>query len=211
MVAHAMPWCGCGSSVNQAERRTELWCASDKAALRRCGLALQTVWKADMRHRPCFLRKAPGTPVFPMSPGIKRGGRSAERRTNPCSRLERSAGAQTNPGVLRALIKRARLSALHRGVCSVPGRASRGDLRLRQRAPRSQALVPGGRCPGTARVHRVTLAPRPQAPHPILAGISPARTSERLTGLSPVTPSARSASERLRRRPSRARTRIIYP
>ena len=112
----------------------------------------------------------------------------------------------------RALyLKRARLSALlpRRSIGSGP-RFSAGNCPERQRAPRSQAVVPGGRCPGTARVRKATLAPRPQVPHPAAAGFL--RNSRRKANRSLPGPTfpARSASERLRRRPSRARTRIEY-
>jgi hypothetical protein len=120
--------------------------------------------------QPCgivrIVCKAPGTPCA-SGPSANEGRRSAERRTSLMFTPRPIRWRADQSRRVRPLMKDARLSALHRGVYSAPGRASRrGKAPFRQRAPRSQALVPGGRCPGAARVRRATLAPRPQAPHP---------------------------------------------
>ena len=108
-----------------------------------------------------------------LAPQQMRGGGAPSGAPALCSRLDRSAGAQIS------------LRRATRSFSSAPAsrRSTAASIRLRaalpggekpppfrQRAPRSQALVPGGRCPGAARVRRATLAPRPQAPHPAAAG-----------------------------------------
>ena len=113
-----------------------------------------------------------------LAPQQMRGGGAPSGAPALCSRLDRSAGAQISFGVLRAHRRQVYAVCAHRMPSALAFRRSTaasirlqaallgGGNPVRQRAPRSQALVPGGRCPGAARVRRATLAPRPQAPHP---------------------------------------------
>jgi hypothetical protein len=158
-----------------------------------------------MRDRPyLFVRRR--VRLQSLAPQQMRGGGAPSGAPALCSRLDRSAGAQISlRRAARSDKARSPLGAPPRRLFGSRPRFSAGNCPERQRAPRGQALVPGGRCPGTARVRRATLAPRPQAPHPAAAGFL--RNSRRKANRSlPGSPfPARSASERLRRRPSRAR------
>jgi hypothetical protein len=140
------------------------------------------------------------------APQNMRGGGAPSGAPALCSRLDRSAGAQTNPGVLRPLIKDARLSALHRGVLFGSGprfsvgmphpsaSSSQPGLSARRAVPRSRP---------SAQSH---VSPAPAgAASDSRRGFSGKNLRKPARSL-PGPPSARSASERLRRRPSRART-----
>jgi hypothetical protein len=104
-----------------------------------------------------------------LAPQQMRGGGAPSGAPALCSRLDRSAGAQTNPGVLRALIKRARLSALHRGVLSGSrprfwGRSSPPSASSSQPGPSARRAVPRSR--PSAQGH-VSPAPAGAAPYSI--------------------------------------------
>ena len=92
---------------------------------------------------------APGFGLYPFAPDPKRGGRSADRRTisvvafarrDGSARVRRGASHDAGRSPLGA--PPWRFSA--GGRASISGIAS-GSV---QRAPRSQVVMPGGRCPG---------------------------------------------------------------
>ena len=116
---------------------------------------------------------APGLVSYPFAPDPKRGGRSADRRTmsvvafarrDGSARVRRGASHDAGRSPLGA--PPWRFSA--GGRASISGIAS-GSV---QRAPRSQVIMPGGRCPGppepavTSRGRRTPLPAPPSGPSP---------------------------------------------
>ena len=93
---------------------------------------------------------APGLVSIPSRPTPKRGGRSADRRTISCCRVSETRRVRTQRGAARPMTRDARLSALHRGDfrpgAALPSPALPPDPY--SDAPRSQVVMPGGRCPG---------------------------------------------------------------
>src|SRR5215213_1059139 len=140
-----------------------------------------------------------------------RGGGAPSGAPALCSRLNRSAGAQTNPGVLRALSQArsplgAPAAAFHRfRAALLGGELPRASASSSQPGRSARRAVPRNR--PSAQGH---VSPAPAGAASGRGGISPQQPPKG----QPVSPRppfpARSASERLRRRPSRARTRIIY-
>ena len=111
--------------------------------------------------------------LYPFAPDPKRGGRSADRRTmsvvafarrDGSARVRRGASHDAGRSPLGA--PPWRFSA--GGRASISGIAS-GSV---QRAPRSQVIMPGGRCPGppepavTSRGRRTPLPAPPSGPSP---------------------------------------------
>ena len=120
--------------------------------------------------------------LYPFAPDPKRGGRSADRRTCfvvACARRDGSArvrrGASHDAGRSPLGAPPWRFSA--GGRASISGIAS-GSV---QRAPRSQVLMPGGRCPGPpepAVTSRGRRTPLPAPPFRTVSGRRPSMSED---------------------------------
>ena len=138
-----------------------------RLAARQCSTTRPPIQLSNSHESPPVLFVRRRVRLQSLAPSANEGRRSAERRTSLMftPRPVRWRADQSRRAA-RSDKARPPLGAPPRRLFGSRPRFSAGNCPERQRAPRGQALVPGGRCPGAARVRRASLAPRPQAPHP---------------------------------------------